>query len=447
MLSEGALRPLRVEQALRLVPELEVLAPLRALLVSTSQPDDARAWASSGPYLTVGKRQLELGELRREVTPLLRRIGEHVSSLYDAVVEALEKEVRGEGADAVRALLRGGEREESVDRCVQALAWYELAVELAEGLHDRGAEIEALLKLGALSEQVARYAEGARAYQRAFALAEAEFDAAGTMRAGQGLGDMALAQGSYAGAESWYARGLSVAEAASDDLRVAELHRDLAEVLRRKGDLEGAAARLRRARQILEPLEQWRELARAWDVEGMLEAQRGGPEGALAAFGEALACIRRLDSEPRLEVSVRIHLAELYLRLERLLEAEDEIRRAEGIAIVHNLEQRLIRVYAMMGRLAGRRGDEAGFVFFEKALELCRASGPNPFLLGEVHLEYGTFRSELGDGEEAVAHLEQARRIFESLGNLPELARVLAVLERFERGNGSGAGGRGGSPS
>ncbi|MGH7546526.1 MAG: tetratricopeptide repeat protein, partial [Gemmatimonadota bacterium] len=241
MLSEGVARPLRVEQALRLVPELEVLAPLRALLVSTSQPDDARAWASSGPYRTVGKRHLELAGLRREASPLLRRIGEHVSALYESVVEALEKEVRGEGSDAIRALVRGGEREESVGRCVQALAWYALAVEISEGLNDRAVEIEALLKLGALCEHLARYGEGARSFQRAFVLAEAEFDTAATLRAAQGLGDIALAQGSYGGAESWYSRGLSLAEAASDDLRVAELHRGLAEALRRKGDVEGAA--------------------------------------------------------------------------------------------------------------------------------------------------------------------------------------------------------------
>ena len=48
--------PVRVEKALALMPELEALAPLRALLVSIARPDEATLWSSSGPYLTLGKR-------------------------------------------------------------------------------------------------------------------------------------------------------------------------------------------------------------------------------------------------------------------------------------------------------------------------------------------------------------------------------------------------------
>ncbi|HEU5465724.1 MAG TPA: hypothetical protein VFU75_02480, partial [Gemmatimonadales bacterium] len=54
--SREGMASLRVERALRLLPDLEALTPLRALLVATSRADAGAQWASSGPYLTLGKR-------------------------------------------------------------------------------------------------------------------------------------------------------------------------------------------------------------------------------------------------------------------------------------------------------------------------------------------------------------------------------------------------------
>src|ERR1043166_4218204 len=55
----GVSPPVRVERALGLLPDLEVLNPLRGLLVSISRPDERTMWSSSGPYLTLGKRSEE----------------------------------------------------------------------------------------------------------------------------------------------------------------------------------------------------------------------------------------------------------------------------------------------------------------------------------------------------------------------------------------------------
>src|SRR5262245_40743022 len=86
--------PLRVEQALRLVPDVEALAPLRALLLSCSRQDEAHVWASSSPYLTVGKRLVESSELERQLPQALDREREHLARLYQSVISALEAEQR-----------------------------------------------------------------------------------------------------------------------------------------------------------------------------------------------------------------------------------------------------------------------------------------------------------------------------------------------------------------
>ncbi|HXF95778.1 MAG TPA: hypothetical protein VNI61_06705, partial [Gemmatimonadales bacterium] len=208
--------PLRVEKALQVLPDLEALAPLRALVLSISRPEERQVWASAGPYLTVGKRAADPAELRRRIPQLLERVAEHVTLLYQACAEALESVASGDPAAAVAALLGAGEREEAVGRLEAALAWYQAAGPLAAGLQARRAEIDCLLRLGRVGVVLGRYHDAARYYQRALALAEAEFDQGAAVAAAQGLGDVALARGEWAGAGAWYQRGLRLAEAAGD---------------------------------------------------------------------------------------------------------------------------------------------------------------------------------------------------------------------------------------
>jgi len=54
----------------------------------------------------------------------------------------------------------------------------------------------------------------------------------------------------------------------------------------------------------------------------------------------------------------------------RLLEAEEEMRRAEQLAITSSQTRGLVRIYTLLGTLRGRQGDETGFVFFEQAIAL-----------------------------------------------------------------------------
>jgi len=58
---------MRVEQALRLLPTLESLAPLRSLVMARSQRDAQDHWVGGGPYVTLGKRTIQSSELRHDV--------------------------------------------------------------------------------------------------------------------------------------------------------------------------------------------------------------------------------------------------------------------------------------------------------------------------------------------------------------------------------------------
>ena len=81
--------PLRVEQALRLVPPLESLAPLRALPVSVSRPDDLLTWSSSAAYMTMGKRGVEPSVLRSRLDILIQRVARQLTEQYAAAIAVI----------------------------------------------------------------------------------------------------------------------------------------------------------------------------------------------------------------------------------------------------------------------------------------------------------------------------------------------------------------------
>lgn len=424
------LPPVRVEKALALLPQLEVVGPLRALLVSISRPDERALWSSSGPYLTLGKRGVQPDELRRRMPQAFHRVTEHLQALYRAYVEALECQQRGDGGGAVASLLRAERFEEEAGRLTQARAWCEVALGVAEALQDRRPEVEALCALGQLALGLGQLAAGARHFQRALALAEAEFDQAGAIAACEGLGDTALCQGQRPGAQAWYARGLRLAEAAGDARGVGRLERQLGVVARRQGDLAAAGDHFRRAREALESAGAPEEMARLLSAQGRLDGQLGRFAAATAAYREGLAWAQRAPEHRGLEVSLRLNLAELLTDGGRLLEAEEELRRAEQTAIVGGVTHRLVQIYTLMGKLRGAQGDETGFVFFEQAIELCKTLERSPGTAAQVYLEYGLFRGRLEQLEEARAYLERARAIFDSLGEAVERDRVDAELRK-----------------
>ena len=431
MSGEQPLLPVRVDKALGLLPEIEALAPLRALLVSISRPDERTLWSSSGPYLTLGKRGVQPEELRRRMPQAFHVITEHLQTLYRAYVEALECQQRGDGPGAVAALLRAGRSEERVDRVGQARAWYDVALRVSQALQDRRPEVESLRSLGELFLRLGQHAEGARHFQRALAIAEAEFDQAGAIAACEGLGGAALAQSQWAGAQAWYARGLRLAEATGDQRQIGRLEHHLGVLARLQGDLAGAGEHLRRARECFESTDATEEIAGVLNMQGLLEGQLEHEAAAMAAYREALAWTQRAPRDAGLEVSIRLNLAELHLEAGRFLDGEEEMRRAEQVAIAGNLTSRLVQIYMLMGRLRGRQLDETGFVFFEQAVELSRTLEPSPAAEAQVYLEYGLFRERLGQREEARAYLERAREIFGTVGDAVDRRRVEAELEKM----------------
>jgi tetratricopeptide (TPR) repeat protein len=420
---------LRVEQALRLLPDVEDLAPLRGCVVSLSSTRGG-AWTAAEPNRTIGKRTLDPTALRARVPQVLNHVTGRAAVLYDAAVDALESEQSGDLSQAVRALVRAGEYEENGVRYAQAHAWYRQALGIAEQLRDRQPEMEALCHLGRLEATRGYLDEGARAFQRSLALAEAESDSEHAAGACQGLGDVLFAQSQWVGAEAWFNRGLQYAK--SNRSLTGGLSLGLGQAALRRGRVADAAERLQRALESFEAVGDNGGVIRTLLARGLMEAAQGNTADVLVSYREALSRLPVAGADPVLELAVRLRLAELYLELGRLPDAEDEARRAEDLAITHQQQGALVRVYVIMGKLRGRQGDESGFVFFEQAIELCRSGEPSRHLEAEVYREYASFRTTMGDRHEACAYLERARELLEPFGDDAAQERIDQELRQLD---------------
>ena len=425
-----AARQLRVEQALRLLPDVEDLAPLRGSVVSLCSSRGPEAWTAGEPNRTIGKRTLDPAALRAAVPQVLNQVTNRVAVLYEAAVNALESEQNGDLSQAVRALVRAGEYEEHGVRYAQAHAWYRQALGIAEQLRDRQPEMEALCHLGRLEATRGYLDEGARAYQRSLALAEAESDTEHAAGACQGLGEVLYAQSQWVGAEAWFNRGLEFAK--HNRSLDGSLSLGLGQTALRRGHDTAATEWMERALHSFETTQDNAGVVRTLLARGQVEAAQSRPAAVLATYREALARLPVAQADPVLELSVRLRLAELYIELGRLPDAEDEARRAEDIAIAYQQRGALARVYVIMGSLRGRQGDDNGFVFFEQAIELCRSGEPARRLEADVYREYARFRTTMGDRHEARAYLERARELLEPFGDEVARQRISEDLRQLD---------------
>ncbi len=420
---------MKIEKALRLLPVIDAMTPVRALLLS-SDISDSGGPTRLGQNDTVGKREVLAEDIRARMRAELDVIVGHLSGLHESYFSAMEALDGGAPETAVRSLLTAGRREEKVGRVEQAHVWYSAALDVAEGLVDRKPEIETLLALGALTMWLGFFDDSMRRYRRALVLAESVFDTGSAITACVGLGTLLMEQEAWAGSDAWLARAMRMAERAGDERYLADVSHHQGEAARRRRDFTPATAALDRARRTFEEMGNANEMARVLTTYGLLYADMEMPARAEATYHEALAWVRLAKGNDPLEAFIRLNHAKLHVAADRFHEAEAEIRRAERLAVKNNLLRRLVQLYTLLGNLRARQGDDTGFVFFEQALLFARMLDRRPIIEAQVYHEYGVFMMQMHQTEDGRAYLRRAREIFESIGHQAEADRVIVDMRR-----------------
>ncbi|HEY0036397.1 MAG TPA: tetratricopeptide repeat protein, partial [Longimicrobium sp.] len=353
---------LLVERALALVPDYEEFLPLSDALIVGSRVDADKVWARSGGYATVGKRVVDTDRVEKLMQVLLERNQERLRELFGLVLDAIREQQAGNPAAAAALLIRAGELEEAEGRLDKAERVYRQALDIARDLRAKDSHAVALRRLGRTARTAGRLDEARAMYEQSYHLALDGMDAVGQVIALQGLGNVCDDRGEREQARRWWETGLEMAAGLNAPELDWPLYANLSVLTMLEGNLAEAERLLGRAREHIEAGGVPGGHLYWLNNRGLLLLEHGDVAGAEAVFREALP-----QSEGRWELTLRVNLGESLLRQGRLLEAEDEARRAEEIAIVQRLIPDLVDVYSLLGSIARERCDDEGFVFYEQA--------------------------------------------------------------------------------
>src|SRR5207244_286446 len=222
--------------------------------------------------------------------------------------------------------------------------------------------------------------------ETALAIAEGLQDRRPELGALRSLGEVCLALGRYTEAARHFQRSLAISEAEFDQASAIIACERLGDAALAQSEWAGAEAWYGRGLRLAEG---------ARDARGMGRLER------------SLAMLARKQGD--------------------LTTADVHVRR--GRALVESVGAAAAMAPVPHGR--GQQLDDTGFVFFEQAIELSRALERSPAISARVYVEYGLFKNQLGQHEEARGYLERAREIFESLGEAPDVERVESELQRM----------------
>jgi tetratricopeptide (TPR) repeat protein len=415
-----------VEELLALVPEMDEMELLRLRVIAAAIPDPGRAWDSSSAYATVDKRIVSADDVERAVRDAEEAFRQYVTVLYEGLRPVFRSFYEGRGDEAAGHLVAMGERMEGEGRLKGARQCYRAALTLSLPLLEKAPQILALRRIARVALHLGEFQEASQHYERSAQLARDADDLRGEVVARTGMGNVLAWQGRWVDAEATYGDALLLAEGASE----GDFTLELAQILYNLGHL---ATRMER----LEEAEDW--LARAFDRAeaaaspvdlaichmnlGHLRYKQGRLEEARSAYDRA----RLLPVSRSLLSGIASDIADVCLREGHVSQAEEWGRVAEEHAIAAGSAYILGRMYQGRGNIARALGDEDGFIFFEKALEIAAEKG-YPFLEAETRADYAELRRQFGGTEEAQAYLERARELFQELGAVRDVARMEAAL-------------------
>jgi tetratricopeptide (TPR) repeat protein len=418
---------LLVERALALVPDYEDFLPLSDALIGASRVDSDKLWARSGAYATVGKRVVDPARVEEMVRVRLDRSQQRLRELFDLVLGAIREQQAGNPATAAEMLVQAGEMEESARRLDKADRIYSMALGISQDLREKEMHVLALRRLARSARTAGRLEEAWNWYEQSFQLAAGALDVEGQVIACQGLGNVCHDRGERDRARMWWEQGLQLAAGLDQPALEWPLYINLSALSMLEGDLAESERLLDRARERME--QSGAPDARMYwlNNRGLLLLEHGDSAAAEAVFREALD-----EAEGHWELTMRVNLGEALRGQARLLEAEDEARRAEEVAIVHRLVPEFIDVYNLLGSIARDRCDEEGFVFYEQALRVCHERAlPRKTEAAILH-GYGQLHLACDRPEEGRGYLEAARDVYRDLGFAPELGRVEENLRKLE---------------
>jgi tetratricopeptide (TPR) repeat protein len=414
-----------LEELFRLLPRLDELDVLRASIMSAAVPDPQKEWASSSSYTTVDKRVLSRETVNATLAATEAALTQHVARTFAGIHDMVDHYWAGDEGATACELIAMGEQEEARSQLARARVLYATALSMSMPLAEKAPQILALRRVARVLFHEGEFQQARDYYARSAELARAAGESRSEVIACTGMGNVLVLQGRWAEAEACYRAALALIDASdAQDLKLerGQIYNNLGSVTMRLARLEEAEEWLSRARELWQWVDSPADLAICCHHQGLLRIR----QGRLSEAKEVLLAALDLPSPRAVRSVVATDLSDLFLREGRLTQAEEWGREAETHAIASGSPYQMSHMYGGLGNIARARGDEGGITFFEKAIEIARASG-QAIAEGEALMDYALLRADIGQSDEAISYLERAREIFIDLGAEHDLARLQEV--------------------
>jgi predicted ATPase/class 3 adenylate cyclase len=237
---------------------------------------------------------------------------------------------------------------------------------------------------------------------------------------------IALSQSRWTEARSYLRLALGCAEKANDLREIARIQNNLGIVLTQEGDLHGAARECERAALAMREIGDRNTLASIEVNIGAIYYKLGEFEAALEHYGESLKMALEINA-PSIESIVRSNLGEIYRRLGRLGASLDQLTRsaelcrqtADDLGLAEAYRQ-LAETYIALDQLAD--AERAA----EQACATASAAG-DPQAEAIAYRVRGMLAARRGDYVTALDDTRRSVRMLTDLGSTHELGQSMII--------------------
>lgn len=408
------MKPLKLDEVWRLLPELEELRPLVELMTVRSNPDPDRTWSAAGALDTAADRTLDADAVEAGIDGVVQSEAERLAELFTGISRALGHLASGNRIAAAQAFLDLARLEEERDRPGRAESFARTAWEVSRDETDRRTAALALRRWARAARARGDLSEALTRYREARVICEATREYVGAAEASIGAGNVLEERGLWEEAETWYRKALQHLDEVDDPIRPERWHAllNLHIAQRSRGLIEESREFLAAAEEVANELKDPNATVFLENAHGQLRMAEGRFEEAERRFRSGL----HASASSQAQVMLMLNLSECLLARDRTLEAADMAREAERVALAGRRIPALPEIYRLLGRIAAVSGNRDAFVLFERAVELIGQHDLPKIELARTLQAYAESEAARGDMD-AARHLhEEARRHYADLG-------------------------------
>ncbi|MBC8249384.1 MAG: tetratricopeptide repeat protein, partial [Anaerolineales bacterium] len=357
------------------------------------------------------------GLLKKERRVFHRKVAEALEQLFpDRIEEQVELlahhwEQAGEPEKAINYLLQAGDRARRLGASLEAVDFYQLALQTAAGLetpervvglhhvHERLGDV--------YLEHLSRHAEALQHYECFLELSELDEDAA---RGGRKVATVHLLRGDLPQAQEYYEAALARLSPLPPLAECCRVHNGLSHLFLSRNQLDEAARHANASLEISRQIADTRGLADAYRVMGIIAIHRGDLEAACTHDERSLELYRELGDLPRI-IQACNNVGDSYRLSGRMGWALERLN--EGLEVARRIgdtrdEALLLRTTAELFLDQGRW--EMALAHLERALPVAEESGVASQII-ESHRVLGSAYEAVGRLDDGRHHLEIAEAL------------------------------------